>query len=408
MGAVLVLYLGTGLSMYLSERLSRRAIHLCPPGTTIPAPSGMVPDCHAQTLPLRYEITTGLTLTALGPSLLFAHTPAGVWLASLLFAPRHAQPVAPVKELEMPNARPWGEAAKAADILGTYREAVAQGGRKTFTLPDEATGASFSYPEQYLLFERGSPTSTAEAYSVALFPDSPLVREIMSGKEFLGEGPPGITFLFFRLPSQSTSLETWVRQNTRYSNFAPNDPASDSVLTPATVGGMPALSYRSEGLYSLEQVAISYRNWIVLASAAYGSQEHDTADFISILASLRFPGLSNDERIAACYTYRPGCGACTPVPNNSVRHVKETERHFINMPKDVYPKDISHSWTTVSGNATGGYVSNGGLPGEAQGVLSGCWSTYVDFEGSGEVDLRVKSAVEGVPDYFVRFFVEAI
>jgi hypothetical protein len=109
--------------------------------------------------------------------------------------------------------------------------------------------------------------------------------------------------------------------------------------------------------------------------------------------------------ILACYHQEPGSDINEPIPNNSVQNVKETSRMFINMPNDLYPKDISRSWTTVTGNATGGYVSNGGLPGEAVGALPGCWSTYVDFEGNGEVDLRVKSTVADVPDYFVRFIV---
>ncbi len=112
--------------------------------------------------------------------------------------------------------------------------------------------------------------------------------------------------------------------------------------------------------------------------------------------------------ILACYHQEQGSEKNKPIPNNSVQKMKETSRMFINMPKDLYPKDISHSWTTVTGNATGGYVSNGGLPGEAEGALPGCWSTYVDFEGNGEVDLRVKSVVEGVPDYLVHFIVSSV
>jgi len=112
--------------------------------------------------------------------------------------------------------------------------------------------------------------------------------------------------------------------------------------------------------------------------------------------------------ILACYPQSPTGAEDTPIPNNSVQYVKETSRMFINMPKDLYPKDILHSWTTVSGNATAGYISNGGLPGEAEDAAPGCWSTYVEFEGSGEVDLRVKSIVEGAPDYFVRFTVSPV
>jgi hypothetical protein len=103
--------------------------------------------------------------------------------------------------------------------------------------------------------------------------------------------------------------------------------------------------------------------------------------------------------ILACYS----AGASQPIPNNSVQNVKETSRLFINVPKNLYPQDLQGSWTTVSGNATAGTV--GGGYGEAQGATSECWSSQVDFEGTGEIDLRVKSTVADTPDYFVRFIV---
>lgn len=112
--------------------------------------------------------------------------------------------------------------------------------------------------------------------------------------------------------------------------------------------------------------------------------------------------------ILTCYHQKPGSDADKPLPNDSIQYATDTTRMFINMPKSLYPEDISHSWTTIMGNATGGYVSNGGLPGEAFDASPGCWSTYVELDGSGEVDLRVKSTTLGVPDYFVRFIVSPV
>ncbi len=109
--------------------------------------------------------------------------------------------------------------------------------------------------------------------------------------------------------------------------------------------------------------------------------------------------------ILACHSENPSGTVNTPISNNSVQYVKDTTRLFINTPKSLYPEDILHSWTTVSGNATGGYISNGGLPGEAYEATPECWSTQVELDGNGEVDLRVKSVVQGAPDYFVRFIV---
>lgn len=132
-----------------------------------------------------------------------------------------------------------------------------------------------------------------------------------------------------------------------------------------------------------------------------------------ILASLRITDAPNttdtasqDVAILACYPHTPTGAADKPIPNDSVQRVKETSRLFINMLKDLYPRDLKDAWTTVSGNAVAGAV--GGGFGEVEGTAPDCWSSYVDFEGSGEVDLRVKSVAEGTPDYFVRFIVSQL
>lgn len=113
------------------------------------------------------------------------------------------------------------------------------------------------------------------------------------------------------------------------------------------------------------------------------------------------------------YSHRPkttvaldeALAACDSLPNNSIAQVTQTSRMFIKLPESFYPKDVRSYFATASGNATAGYVSNGGLPGEAMGAPGGCSSTYFDFEGTGEVDLRVKSLRAGTPDYFVKFIV---
>ncbi len=116
--------------------------------------------------------------------------------------------------------------------------------------------------------------------------------------------------------------------------------------------------------------------------------------------------ISLNEKIVACYRKKKGCSECQ-LFNNSVQRVLETWRLYVNVPKDFYPKEIGSYFTTVSGNATAGYISNGGPPGEADelNAIPECWSTYYEFNGNGEVDLRVKSIKRGVPDYFVRFIV---
>ncbi|BCX16113.1 MAG: hypothetical protein KatS3mg098_342 [Candidatus Parcubacteria bacterium] len=98
--------------------------------------------------------------------------------------------------------------------------------------------------------------------------------------------------------------------------------------------------------------------------------------------------------------------ACHAIPNNSTQKVVETTRLFINLPKDIYPdKEDNLHFKTISGNASAGWISNGGPLGEAWEATPDCWSYYYEFDGQGEVDLSVKSGREEVPDYFVRFIV---
>jgi hypothetical protein len=112
------------------------------------------------------------------------------------------------------------------------------------------------------------------------------------------------------------------------------------------------------------------------------------------------------DKIAACYREGTGCSACVPKFNNSVQHIVATTRMFINAPKELYPKELFIYATTIDGNATMGYISNGGPPGLAMGGSLECWSTYVEFDGQGEVELRIPSILIGVLDYYVRFVVD--
>lgn len=111
------------------------------------------------------------------------------------------------------------------------------------------------------------------------------------------------------------------------------------------------------------------------------------------------------DKIAACYDLASGGGPSNPLQNNSIQQVVETNRMFINVPKDLYPKELLRYATTINGQARLGWISNGGLPGEAIAGSPGCWSTYVELDGQGEVDLKIPSILEGVPDYVLQFIV---
>jgi len=100
--------------------------------------------------------------------------------------------------------------------------------------------------------------------------------------------------------------------------------------------------------------------------------------------------------------------ACNAIPHNSTQKILETTRLFINLPKDIYPdKEHNLKFSTVSGNARAGRLGNCGSPGTGCQSTSECWSYYCQFDGNGEVDLNVKSAIKDMPDYFVRFIVSS-
>lgn len=106
--------------------------------------------------------------------------------------------------------------------------------------------------------------------------------------------------------------------------------------------------------------------------------------------------------------YGAALALCGSFPNGSTQHVSETTRLFINLPKTLYPNDIRSFFKTATGTATAGYVSNGGMPGNAMEASSTCSSTYFEFDGTGEVDLSVPAATPIVPDYLVHFVVSAV
>src|SRR5581483_5222994 len=95
---------------------------------------------------------------------------------------------------------------------------------------------------------------------------------------------------------------------------------------------------------------------------------------------------------------------CSGIPNNSTQTIVTTSRLFINLPKDIYATP-SLQFTTTSGNATAGTISNAGPDGQAFQASDSCWSYYYEFDGIGEVDLAVKSSAAGQPDYSVKFMV---
>lgn len=114
----------------------------------------------------------------------------------------------------------------------------------------------------------------------------------------------------------------------------------------------------------------------------------------------------SEQTLAA---YNSELAACGAYPNNSTQSVIETGREAINLPKDIYsPPDNQLTFTTASGTATAGWISNAGAAGESYGATATCWSYYYKFDGEGTVDLTATSAIKGMPDYLVHFVVAPV
>lgn len=128
--------------------------------------------------------------------------------------------------------------------------------------------------------------------------------------------------------------------------------------------------------------------------------------FVAVAAALAaFTTISSGSRSAhQSGSYDEQLAACHSIPNGSVQDETETSRIFINLPRALYPADVTGYFKTVQGDATAGYVSNSGLPGNGLQATSNCSSTYFEFNGTGEVDLTVPG-MSGAPAYSVHFIV---
>lgn len=101
--------------------------------------------------------------------------------------------------------------------------------------------------------------------------------------------------------------------------------------------------------------------------------------------------------------------ACASLPNNSIQNIIETNRLTIKIPKNIYlqQEDLPLIFQSISGSAQAKWISSQGVLGKSIGATSKCSAYYYEFDGSGEVDLSLKSAENSQANYFVRFIVSS-
>jgi hypothetical protein len=115
-------------------------------------------------------------------------------------------------------------------------------------------------------------------------------------------------------------------------------------------------------------------------------------------------GVLLDRRLAECKAIRPFARY----------EVADGSRIYITLPEDIYPRQPLKE---AQRGATFGWISNDAPSGVAGRSLIGkrCWSTYGGFSAisrctkrtacNASVEIRLKSAVAGIPDYQATFFV---
>ncbi len=272
-------------------------------------------------------------------------------------------------------------------------------------------GISFKFPPNYLVVEEKETTTSAigKSFSIMVLEDNQHNRHYAKtiNADFDYDIPENQKNTDIEPSSGIITLSKTIAEYDFMKNGLARGIGDRSISEPANFLGMGSMAYQAEGLFAFEGIIFEKEKYTYQFNVVYDSPtELARSDFYKIISTMGFETTLLDQKIAACYPPNEGCGACRPISNNSVQYMKETARQFINLPKDIYPyKNISSYFTTVSGNATAGYVSNGGLPGEGLEATPECWSTYFEFGGTGEVVLKVKSVIKGMSDYFVRFIV---
>ncbi len=116
---------------------------------------------------------------------------------------------------------------------------------------------------------------------------------------------------------------------------------------------------------------------------------------------------NKSQQIATLYETQ--LAACNAYPNNSIQNIIQTSRLTIYLPRNLYPNQNNLlSFTTASGTASAGWISNAGPIAQSYGATINCFAYYYEFNGSGEVNLTSTSSIAGVPEYIVHFMVSQI
>lgn len=140
-----------------------------------------------------------------------------------------------------------------------------------------AAGISFTYPTAYALSERSDSFEGSPIVVVTLIDAGVKIPD-------QSDGPQLISVIEVPNP-ENLPLEEWVMEKS-ISNFSLSP---DKKISPAVVGGEPAVSYRHSGLYESEAVAVAHAGKIYLLSVgSTSSGDQIYKDFQNLLKTVQF------------------------------------------------------------------------------------------------------------------------
>ncbi len=166
-----------------------------------------------------------------------------------------------------------------------HHQAPAPGGIATSTpttpgytnYSSDHVGVSFTYPDTYEATSTHQSAGEQKWHTVVLLP-----KGYVPPQE--GESPPAITVSDFA-NAEGLPLEQFIKNEPK-TNFALS---ADQKLTPATVGGVPALAYRHSGLYETDVVAVESNHKVYVFSAGWiNTNDKIRNDFQEMLKTVRF------------------------------------------------------------------------------------------------------------------------
>ena len=148
----------------------------------------------------------------------------------------------------------------------------------TLSYTNPTYGLAFTYPDTYELTERDEEGSALRAWHTIV-----LIRKEDLPMPEGGEGPPAITISLHENDLDHYTTEEWIR-NVSASNYK----LGDGTLASTTISGLPALSYRWDGLYQGTTIALAQPSWVYALTVTYLEMGAPIVqDFVQIRDSVR-------------------------------------------------------------------------------------------------------------------------